>query len=415
MASELDKLLSTIEEQEKKLSAPGFDMNQYLLPDSEVVKNLITIRNPNMSKGDINLMVDGLGGGGEQSEIISNLDKLANEGDTPFKKKLINDTVADSKNNLDKIGIPISKSDDLYEESKDLKKTMVEKSSEFVRKIQELIKDIAFATITLSQAIPGAISLIITPILPIPSFNIPGMVTMIMNIILTLNTIKSKCADIKGTFIYFSKLKVVCSEQSANTVAGVLNGMNTILDTTICGFADKIDAFTLSAISAMKSSLDPAEEGKKIKNITTQLRKMDYLPNDNFNDVDEDDVDGVNNILTEWEVINRTHRTSAVRRKKESKDALDNVLSSIEKLDNLNNELKELTTIKEPVSKVDEIIVYDVEFPDGKIVKGLTKDEVDGYAATYNVIYSPNVKFIDNPLPTKFSLKSAQRTSVSSL
>lgn len=415
MASELDKLLTTIEDQEKKLAAPGFDMNKYLLPDSEIVKNLIAMRNPNMSKGDINLMVDGLGGEGEESKSIAEMDKLSEEADTPFKKKQIDDSVGDAKNNLDKTGIPIPKTDYLYEESKDIKRMMIEKSFEFVRKIQELLQDIAFAAIALAQSIPGSIQLIITPVFPVPAFNIPGMITMLMNIILTLNSLKSKCADVKGIFVYFSKIKIVCSEKDANTVAGILNKFNKTLDTTICGFTAKIDAFTGSASSAMKSSLDPAEEGKKIRTITKQLRKMDYLPKNNFNDVDEDDVDGINNILTEWEVIDRTSKTRAVRRKKESKDALENALSSIEKLDNLNNELKELTTIKEPVGKVDEVIVYDVEFPDGKIVKGLTKDEVDGYATTYNVIYSPNVKFINNPLPTKFSLKSAQRTSISSL
>lgn len=414
MASELDKLLTAIEEQEKKLKAPGFDINEYLLPDSEIVKNLIAMRNPNMSEGDINLMVYGLGGQGEESKSIAEMDKLSEEADTPFKKKQIDDTVVDVKNNLEKTGIPIPKSDYLYEEAKDIKRMMIEKSFEFVRKIKELLQDIAFAAIALSQSIPGSILLISTPIFPLPSFNIPGMITMLMNIILTLNSLKSKCADVKGIFIHFSKIKIICSEKDANIVAGILNGLNKTLDTTICGFTSKIDEFVSSASSAMKSSLNPAEEGKKIRTITKQLRKIDYLPNNNFDDVDDDDVDSVNNILNDWEVIDRTHRTRAVRRKKESKDALDNVLSSIEKLDNLNNDLKELTTVKEPVGKVEQIIVYDVEFPDGKIVKGLTKDEVDGYVATYNVIYSPNVKFIDNPLPTKFSLKSAQRTSVSS-
>lgn len=415
MASQMDKLLENIESAEKNLKAPGFDMNKYLLPDSEVVKNLIAIRNPNMKKGDINLMVDGLGGTGEQSESIKNMEKLVDDVDTPFKKKQISDTVEDAKNNLDKTGIPLPKSDFMYEEGKDLKRMMIEKSFEFVRKIQELIQDIAFAAIALSQSIPGSILLIITPVFPVPAFNIPGMITMLMNIILTLNSLKSKCADVKGIFVYFSKIRIVCSEKDANTVAGILNGFNKTLDTTIFSFTSKIDAFVGSASSAMKSSLDPSKEGKKVRTITKQLRKMDYLPNNNFSDVDEDDEDGVNNILEEWEVIDRTNRTKAVRRKKESKDALDNALSSINKLDNVNNELKELTSINEPEGEPTQITVYDVEFPDGKIVKGLTKDQVDGYTKTYNVIYSPNVKFVENPLPIKFSLKSTQRSSISPL
>lgn len=414
MATNFEKLLENIEKSEKNLSTPGFNMNDYLLPESEIVKNLIAIRNPNMNKGDINLMVDGIDAPGDKSKSIEILDSLEEQGDTNFKKKQISDKVADTKQNLDKTGIPIPKTDPLYQEAKDLKRMMIEKTFQFVRKIQELIKDIAFAAIALAQAIPGSIQLIITPVFPVPSFNIPGMITMLINIILILNTLKSKCADVKGIFVYFSKLNVVCSPSDTNKVAGILNKFNGTLDSTICSFTNKIDDFTLSASKAIKSSLDPAEEGKKIRTITKQLRKMDYLPDNNFSKVDEDDVDGVNAILEEWDVIDRTHKTRAVRRKKASQDVINSALSSIESLDSINNDLKELTNIKEPNQKSNETIVYDVELPDGTIIKGLTKDEVDGYAAIYNVIYSPNVKFVDNPLPTKFSLRN-QLSSISPL
>jgi hypothetical protein len=406
MATNYEKLLENIEKSEKGLSTPGFNMNDYLLPEIEIVKNLILVRNPGMSKGDINLMVDGLESTGEKSKSIEDLDRLKDQGDTDFKKKQISDSVNDTKMNLSKGGIPIPKTDFLYQEAKDLKRIMIEKTYEFVRKIQELIKDIAFAAISLVQAIPGSLQLIISPVFPVPAFNIPGMITMLMNIILTLNSLKSKCADVKGIFVYFSKLNLVCSPSDADKVAGILNNFNETLDNTICSFTNKIDAFTGSASKVIKSTLDPTEEGKRIRTITRQLRRMDYLPDNNFNKVDEDDEDGVRSILEEWEVIDRMNRTKAVRRKKSSQDAINSTLSSIESLDSINNDIKELTSIKEPVSKFNETIVYDVELPDGTIIKGLTKDEVDGYAAIYNVIYSPNVKFIDNPLPNKFSLRN---------
>lgn len=415
MASEMDKLLENIESSRKELKAPGFDMNQYLLSDSDVVKNLLSIRNPNMTKGDINLMVDGLVDTGEQSSSIKEMESLFNDGDTDFKQKIISDTVEDSKNNLDKTGIPIPETDFIYEEVRDLKSMIVEKSFEFVRKIQELIQDMVFAGITIAQSIPGAIQLITNPPVLLPAFNIPGMVTMLMNIILTLNSLKSKVDDVRGIFVNFSKLRVVCSEENANTVASILNGLNSKLNNEISSFTDEIDIFTGSASSSIKSSLDPSEEGKKVKTITKQLIRMKYLPNDNFILVDEDDKDGVNNILEEWEVIDRTNKTKAVKRKKESKDNLDNLLSSIEKLDNVNDELKELTKVKKPSTGSTEMTVYDIEFPDGKIIKGLTKEEVDGYTKTYNIIYSPSVKFVEVTSPKKFSLKSAQRSSISLL
>lgn len=413
MASEMDKLLENIESSRKELKAPGFDMNQYLLSDSDVVKNLLSIRNPNMTKGDINLMVDGLVDTGEQSSSIKEMESLSNDGDTDFKQKVISDKVEDSKNNLDKTGIPIPETDFIYEEVRDLKSMIVEKTFEFVRKIQELIQDMVFAGITISQSIPGAIQLITNPPVLVPAFNIPGMVTMLMNIILTLNSLKSKVDDVRGIFVNFSKLRVVCSEENANTVASILNGLNSKLNNEISSFTGEIDTFTGSASSSIKSSLDPSEEGKKVRTITKQLIRMKYLPNDNFILVDEDDKDGVNNILEEWEVIDRTNKTKAVKRKKESKDNLDNLVSSIEKLDNINDELKELTKVKKPSTGSTEMIVYDIEFPDGKIVKGLTKEEVDGYTKTYNIIYSPSVKFVEVTSPRKFSLKSAQRSSIS--
>jgi len=66
------------------MSAPGFDMNKFMLPDSEIAKNLIASKNPNMTKGDINLMVDGIGGEGEQSDVIKEMDSLSENADTPI-------------------------------------------------------------------------------------------------------------------------------------------------------------------------------------------------------------------------------------------------------------------------------------------------------------------------------------------
>ena len=405
--SNMDKLTKNIEETQKKLSTPGFDMNKYVLPDSEVVKKMLKIRNPNMSMDDIELMVDGLGS--KKPKSIADMEALSEDANTPFKKKQIDDVVADAKNNLDKTGIPIPPDDFIYEEAKDIKRITIEKSYEFVRKIEELIQDVAFAAIALSQSIPGAIQLIVTPVFPVPSLNVPGMITMLMNVILTLNGLKSKASDAKAIMVYFSKLNIVCSESDAEKVAGILNNFNKTLDTTIFGFTNTVDAFIGSATSAMKSQLDPSKEGKNIKNITKQLRKLKYLPNNNFSKVDEDDIDGVNNILEEWRVVNRTHRNAAVVRKKESQDSLDLATSGLNNLktaEAINNELKDLANIKTPPANSNELTVYDVEFPDGTILKGLNEDELNGYRNIYNGIYLPNLKFVESVAPN-FSLKSS--------
>lgn len=431
MTSQIDILLKNIEIIESDLKPSGFDITNYLLSDSEVVKNIISIRNTNMSKSDIDLMVDGLNiedinseftseinslkndivtnenlkkindtvssykskidivnNIELRSEFISDIEKLKNQVDTPFKVKIVQESLNDFKNNLKNSNIPLPSNDKVFEEAKDLKRMISKTSFEFVRKVQELVQDVAFASITISQSIPGSIQLIITPLAPVPSFNISGMITMLMNVVLTLNTIKSKCADVKSLFINFSKIRIVCSDKNANIVASVLNNLNKTLDNTVCSFADKIESFIDLVLSAIKSNLDPSEEGKKIKTITKQLRKLKYLPNNNFDNVDEDDIDIVNNILEEWVVVDRTNKTKAVDRKKESKDNINNILSNIDKLGNLNNDLKNLTNLNQSDSNTKENIVYDVQFPDGTVVKGVTKEELDGYSSIYNIIYS---------------------------
>ncbi len=406
MASNLDKLLENVDSTQKGMSAPGFDMNKFMLPDSEIAKNLIASKNPNMTKGDINLMVDGIGGEGEQSDVIKEMDSLSENADTPYKRKRIDDNVADTKRGLSreskgsksKKSMPISEDDHIYEEVREIKRNITEKSTEYVTKVGELVQDTAFASIAIIQSIPGAILLL-------AAMNIPGMITMLMNIILTLNSIKSKAADVNSIFVHFTKIGIVCSPKDANKVAGILNALFKVLNTTILGFTSKIDAFTGRASDSMKDSMSKKKEAKRIRTITKQLRKMDYLPNNNFNEVDEDDEDSIDAILVDWEVVDRTHKRRAVRRKKESQDALDSALDALNKLDNINKELRELTNVKDSDPSDEETIVYDIELPDGTLILGLSKDEITGYSKTYNVIYSTNLKFIENPTPFNLSPK----------
>lgn len=395
MASETDKLLENIRQTEQGISAPGLDINNLMLPDSEVVKNLILMRNPNMDKSDADLMVDGLTDSGRSSSSIIEMNQLSQEADTPYKRKLIDDNVEDTKNNLNRTGIPIPESDYLYEEARLEKRTFSESVSRFIRKVLELLKDISFASIALSQTIAGSIQLVVTPSFPMPSFNIPGMITMLMNVIMTLSSLNSKYQDVKSSYIYFSRINVVCSEENSNVVAGVLNNMNNKLNTDVYSFTKKIDSFVGQSSSAMKETLDPSNEGKRERTITRQLRKLNYLPNNNFRSVDEDDIDSVNDILEDWKVINMFSKTKAVTRKEESKKKLQDLLNSINKLDSVNDDLKSLVSTPTSEEKSDKT-VYDVEFPDGNIVKGLSREEIEGYKKIYHVIYSPNVKFLKN-------------------
>jgi hypothetical protein len=379
MNTNLDKLLIQIDDTEKLLGDSTFDINKFLLPDSEVVKNLILLRSPGMSNEDADIMVYGLNNNNNKSFI--ELDKLSNEVDTDYKKNEVNGIVSKTKKQLE---TPIIKENDsYYQEAKNIKLNLKEKSSDFVRKIKELLEEVSIGGITLSQSIPGAIGLLMPY-----GFNVPGMITMIMNILLTLKSIKSKSIDVRNIFIHFKDIKIACSTKDANIVAGVLNGLFKTLNDVILSFIQKIEDFIKTILSIFKTQMSSENEGKRIKKTSRKLRKLKYLPNNNMEDVDEDDQDEVETILSDWEVINKNSKTNALRRKQESKQKIDSALADLEKLSNINNELKNLITIEEDpeVSTIEENL-YDVELPNGQILYALTREQIENLKPIYVIKY----------------------------
>ncbi len=395
MASNLDDLFKNIELAESGLSAPGFDLNKYFLPDEEIAKNILMEKNPKLNEGDADLMIYGVNSDSiKKSESLSELGDLPSQGDTPNREQIIRESIDDSIENLENTGIPIPKSDPLYDEVRERKLNLREKTGEFVRKVLELLKEVGMASIGIVQSVPGAI-LMLSPF----AFNVPGMITMIINMILTLLGIKSKADDVKCTFTHFRKLPSVCSRRDTETVSGILNGMFKTLNSSVFSLTSKVDNFIETATSSLSSTNDK----KAIRQITKKLRELNYLPNNNFNDVDEDDREEVEEILENWKVTNKNSRRNAVKRSQD----LSEVFSSLEKASKVNNEIQDLLKPVDPLENetytgvsnnnielgdslggrvVGESVVYDVELPNGQIIKGVTADELEGLKITYNVI-----------------------------
>ena len=388
--AEIDRLLENVEKIEKTLQAPGLNINNFLLPDSEVVKNIISDKNPKMLKEEVDLMVDGINN--KETEFINELDNLKNEGDTPFKINEIQKTVEQAKNNFEKI----PESSELYTKAKDTKTKIIEKVTQFVRKIKELLKEMVFSSITISQSIVGSIGQIVTPVVLVPSFNVPGMITMLMNVILTLSGIKSKANTIKETFINFKDIKTVCSKKNANKIATILNTLFRILDNSIFSFIEKIDKFIGNATSEVENRVE--KENDEVKNITQELIKLNYLPSDSFELVNKKEIQQVEKILERWRVVDRNSEVDAVKRRQSEENdySFNDVTKNIKKLKNINTELEELTTIKDGSQKENidiEKIVYDITFSDGTTVKGLDKESIEDYRFKYNIIYSSNTSY----------------------
>lgn len=404
-----NKLLKTIDKVESK-PVPGiFDISSIMLPTNEVVKNMLVMED-SLSREDAEILVDGFIEGDDNIDSEDPLDEnirkksinqksienLKNEGDTPFKQKMIDDSVDDSIKLVTDTdtGAPLSSKSPYHRKAKDLIQLIKEKVTQFFRKVKELIREIAAAVVSIVSSIPGA-ALMVSPF----AFNVPGMITMLMQMIGILTMLASKVSDLTSFFKYFKMLPLVLNPSDLNKVSTLINTSYGSVTKAFEPLDKGIESFLKSAKSTIKSK---SNSKKLARNVTKRLRKLKYIKwvftvyivDKEFKSVHEDDVDEVQDILDNWDVVYLTNRREAVKRKKvkgyDGKEVdIDELVDSLDKIKELTEDIKfNLPDIGEP-----ENFIYDVRFSDGRSLFGITRQEVDGLELIYNVIYSNNVKY----------------------
>ena len=392
--------MKTIDKVENKPIPGVFDISSMLLPTNEVVKNIL-IMEDNLSKEDAELMVEGFAGntGKKKSKSEKEIDSLKDEADTKYKGELIKKSVDDNKNSLTDTdtGAPLSSKSPYHKKAKEILLLIKEKVTQFFRKVKELIKEIATVTVAIVSSIPGA-GLMVAPF----AFNVPGMITMLMQMIQLISMLASKVADLVGFFKYFKMLPLVLSPDNLNKVSSLINTSYGGVSKAFSPLQKSIDKFNGVSKNVINSKSNSEKFGKSV---TKRLRKINYIKwNDAtslsppFNQyiiqkskVKEDDIDELEDILEQWEVVRLNNRRNAVRRKKlidvnGDKVNIDDLLGL---LDDLVGDIQQ--NLPE-VSEEDDVI-YDVRFSDGRNLFGVTRKEVEDLESTYNVIYSDNVKY----------------------
>lgn len=399
-----NKLIKTIDNVEKK-PVPGiFNISDLLLPENEIVKNILIMEN-NLSKEEAELLVEGFvkeGDNRKKSQPQIEIENLKSEADTNFKNKLIEDSVSESIGLLSETdtGAPLSTNTPHYKRARETRSLIREKVNNFFRKVKELLKEIAVLAISIVTSVPGA-SLMVSPF----AFNVPGMITMLMNMVHSLSILSSKTSDLTENFKYFRELPLVLSPTD-------LNKVSTVILTSYQGVTKAFKPLEKSIENynkVFKNNLKKIDNTKIAKKVTSRLRKLKYIewslppfgqpPFNSYTirgieNVNEDDKDEVEDILENWEVIFLTNFKVAVKRKKLlSYDGKEiDIEKIIEDIDNIEK-IIDLININLPDMSNEDDFIYDVRFSDGRNLFGITRIEVEGLESTYNVIYSQNVKY----------------------
>jgi hypothetical protein len=407
--AQYDELLKNTEEGKEKLEKiSGINISELILPIDDIVKNLMKYENEFLTDDDVNLMVDGFS---DNSPILKDLENIKQEGDTPYKQKLISNSINKIKEDIEKAGIlPLAKDNFYFKKAKDLASELVEKIMNFLRKVKELLQELVYAVVNLVSAIPGGI-LMLMPF----AFNVPGMISLIMTVLTSISSLKSKCADVLENYKFFDKLEIIFSRPSLNIISYIINTLHTVLVDIICGTLIKSTEFIDEAFNKIREII--SKDGDNAKKICKRLKKLKYiykkkdkwLIDVNYNkekpdSIDPDDADEIESILETWEVFDveacgncgiRCDSTG-IRRKEDMNEILNKIDEFSSEVENLNEK------IPSDKSKFDLILqnendyqeyVYDISLPNGEKIIGLTEEELQFYLDKYNVIYSDNTKY----------------------
>ena len=385
-------LENNISKLESLITSSDFDITKYFVSDDEVVKRILQIKNPNITESQIVLMVNGVGKFKE--DVDNRLKKVDdNKALTDDQKKTLKDHIV--KETKDIIGssihainpilekiYPINK-EALLNESKRMKSEVMSSVSKIVKESKNIPKSLANASLLAISGISGASILIAT--IPVP--NLPAAISLLSSIIETYVAIIDKLKSVVSSLYPLKNIRYVTNDDNFYRVAVTMNSFLKIL----IGLFNPIILLerqikTILEFLTSLFSRDNMEDN--IKTVTKRLRKLDYLPRNNFSRVGEDDEEEVKRILEQYDVIDRDSRTRAVR----FKNNLESQLKS--QLDTLTKTVEESVNIPDPSEvqlDINDQYVYDVRLPDGTNLYGLTKDELEDLEEFYNLRINNNV------------------------
>jgi hypothetical protein len=429
-----DTLTSNISKFEDQSYSTEFDITPYLLSDDDAVKKLIAVKNPKLTKEQIDLIVD------DEDVLIKkveeSVDEFPNESDDELDDVVMDSDLSKEQREIRKIEresrkrarqeksekrkrefeerkkekveeireskrIYKDKLKEFYEEIKRIKTSIKKAVFTLFKSSKELAKELILAIIKTSSSIPG-ITLIITS----PPWNIALAISATVIIVqLYLKIIK----DIKNVAPILEPIKylpAITDKKNLSILSTIINlPMKIILG--LWKPIRALDGVIKSLISAVKSSMK-RNRNKIFRKATKKLRKLGHLrrigPSLKIGDTvirgiigdpyvtdigvvfsyDEDDVEEVSDLMSTFK-INGSPNNIFTR-------VVDYRISFDQNLDSVQGELDEVVIDIPRTSDIEkdefEDYIYDVKLPDGTVIKNISDDGIDYLKSKYTLQYA---------------------------
>ncbi len=364
-----------IEELENAIYQSEFDISKYMLPDKEIIKNIIRSKNPLMSKEDIETMVYGY----DYKSAIEVASSLINNN------QVIPDEISKAvfKGEYDPYPLPLASQ--YYKEAQNLKNEVKSAASMVMAHKTEMINDLSSSMTMLTTSIPG-----IAMMVSAPPWNVPGALSLASLVLDSMNDLTSKSIKIINHLQPLKKLDLVLSEKFLQIVIKLLNPVIMVL-LAILKPIETIKKFINKLIEKIKSLLNTTNCRKRIRRIKRQLRRKNVelaakkaaqiaarFPKLNSSLVSslQEDIDDLQDEIEDL------------------KQQLADVSANCGKKIQLEQDIENLNQLVQDINAQSEVwietlqyeTVYDVQLPDGTLLSGLSEDELELLKKEYTII-----------------------------
>lgn len=357
--SEFSRLQNNIKRLEDLSYSSVFDLDPFLLPKDEIVKNLVISRTE-ISREELNIIID------DKEETLKKYQHQSEEYKEDLNRKIENYKE-----------IYKEKFKEYYKEAEEIINEVKNTIYNIIKEVKDITKRVITSFMESINSIPG-----IAIMISAPPWNVPSAIVLAMGIIDLLLSIINQ---MKSVVLYLSPLKkinIICSNDNIEHISSFINPLiESILSIweKITGY-DKVVNKLLESIKNVLKNRDSV-----FKRATKRLKKLGYYDTkgpkerkDYWIDgvkvyaYNEDDAEEVYNILKVFKT-NNSHVYDYVEKIDENK------------FDELIKEMNEEIII--PIDYEKNVYVYDVELPDGTRLYNLDELELEEVKQKYDVIY----------------------------
>jgi hypothetical protein len=238
-------------------------VEKFMLSDRQIAKKIISIKSPKLSDVDLNLIVYGKD---LKKELGSSYRAFVSENEKLNPRVISKDLKSSFK--------ALEDDNPIFEEVEKIKIEVKDGLYILEQKSKAMGKDVVKLGVTIGTTIPAA-AIMVAPV----SFNVPGSITLIMNLINAISGINFKLKEFTPALRFLDKLKYVLPDDK---VKEVMTPLNTLLS-TVNTLSNTIGKLKLPNFDEAKekAATEASAQMETIVNKVKSLKISDFASSDN--------------------------------------------------------------------------------------------------------------------------------------